>query len=328
MTNQDEWILDQQIPMISLKKWQSTINLIAKLYESPAAYVLQHTSNGFQIVISSNARSLFSAGQWFSHQEDLFSKKVVETCGQLYVNNARHRHEWRDNPLIIERGINSYLGIPVYWSDGTTFGVICVVDYASTHYSKLYLELLWQFRDIIEADLMLNNQFLQLLELSNRDDLSRLSNRHGFFAQADKHVQLAQRLNQSIGLLYLNIENLKQINQEHGHRIGDKAIRALASCIKAILRNSDIAGRIGGNEFVILLVAQKENALLTLSRRIQQELTQFQTDELASIPMTINIYSGFYPAKAITRIDRMITDVEQNPLSLSNTEHNPQANAG
>ena len=233
MFNHDEWILEQQNPMISLKKWQTTVDLMARLYEAPAAYISQYTSRGFQIVIAnSNPANPYKAGDTFSMDTNLFCRKVVQDCTQVYENHATSNSQWQRNPMMERDRFNSYLGVPIYWPDGSPFGTINVLDYAVTHYNKNYLELIWQFRDLVEADLLLNSQFMQLLELSTRDDLSRLLNRRGFFAQADKLVRLAGRLKQNVGILYLDLDGLKDINDRYGHRIGDKSIAALATAIR------------------------------------------------------------------------------------------------
>ncbi len=312
MFNRDEWILEHQNPMISLKKWQTTVDLIAKLYEAPAAYVVQCNSEQFQVVVaSSNITNPYRSGDCFSRSDNLFSEQVVTSCNMLYVNHASNMNEWKSNPTVRESRFNSYLGVPIYWPDGSNFGVICVMDFAVTHYNKTYQDLLWQFRDLVEADLMLNNQFMQLLELSTKDELSRLLNRRGFFIQADKHLRLAQRLQQNVGVLYLDLDELKTINDKHGHRIGDKAICALSSAIHNVLRESDVAGRIGGDEFVIVMLADDDNALQKLSSRIRAELHNLCVGELEALNVRVSIGSRLYRSSEISTIEKMISEVDQ-----------------
>ena len=312
MFNHDEWILEQQNPMISLKKWQTTVDLMARLYESPAAYITQKTSRGVQIVIaSSNASNPYRAGQAFPEGTNLFCCKVVQECSQFYENHATSLKTWHDNPLVNKDHFNSYLGVPIYWPDGSPFGTICVLDFAVTHYNKNFLELIWQFRDLVEADLMLNNQFVQLLELSTRDDLSKLLNRRGFFAQADKHVRLAGRLKHNVGILYLDLDNLKTINDQFGHRIGDKAIAALSGAIRKVIRESDIAGRIGGDEFVIVMMAESEESLSKLSYRIRQELKGQSTGELENVELNVSIGSRLFRQPHEFSIDKMVSEVDR-----------------
>ncbi len=312
MFNHDEWILAQQNPMISLKKWQTTIDLMARLYEAPAAFITQKTSRGMQIVIASSNRSNpYPAGHPFGPDTNLFCNKVVQECSQFYENHATSNKTWVGNPMVEKDNFNSYLGVPIYWPDGSPFGTICVLDFAVTHYNKNFLELIWQFRDLVEADLMLNNQFMQLLELSTRDDLSKLLNRRGFFSQADKQVRLAGRLKQNIGILYLDLDNLKLINDQHGHRLGDKAIGALACAIRKVIRESDIAGRIGGDEFVVVMLAENEEALTKLSCRIRQELKNQATGELENVTLSVSIGSRLFRFPLEYSIDKMVSEVDR-----------------
>ena len=311
MFNHDEWILEQQNPMISLKKWQTTVDLMARLYEAPAAYITQKTSRGIQIVIaSSNASNPYRASNSFPPDTNLFCCKVVQECTQFYENHATSNKQWADSPLVDTNHFNSYLGVPIYWPDGTPFGTICVLDFAVTHYNKNFLELIWQFRDLVEADLMLNNQFMQLLELSTRDDLSRLLNRRGFFAQADKQVRLSSRLKQNIGVLFLDLDNLKAINDQHGHRLGDKAIAALANAIRKVIRESDVAGRIGGDEFVIVMMADNQESLAKVTYRIRQELKNQAVGELADVQLSVSIGSRLFLHPHQLSIDKMVSEVD------------------
>lgn len=312
MFNHDEWILEQQNPMISLKKWQTTVDLMARLYQAPAAYVAQTTSRGTQLVVaSSNGSNPCKGGEIYSPDTHLFCNKVMQLNDQYYENHATHKAEWADNPLIAQHHFNSYLGVPIYWPDGTPFGAISVMDFAVTHYNKNFLELIWQFRDLVEADLMLNKQFLQLLELSTRDDLSRLLNRRGFFSQADKLTRLAGRLKQHVGVLYLDLDNLKLINDQYGHRIGDKSISALATAIRHVIRDSDVAGRIGGDEFVILMLADNSESLTKLTNRIRAELKNQVIDELGNMPLSVSIGSRLFRHPHQYSIDRMVSEVDR-----------------
>lgn len=311
MFNHDEWILEQQNPMISLKKWQTTIDLMARLYEAPAAYVNQSTSRGMQVIVaSSNAANPYCAGTHFPHDQNLFCSKVIQDCSLFYENHATNNSRWANNPQVQQDQFNSYLGVPIYWSNGAPFGTICVLDFAVTHYNKNFLELIWQFRDLVEADLMLNSQFLQLLELSTRDDLSRLLNRRGFFSQADKQVRLATRLKQNIGVLYLDLDNLKQINDHHGHRLGDQAIAALATAIRNVIRESDVAGRIGGDEFVIVVMADSHDALTRLAQRVREELKNQATGELAPLELSVSIGCQLFTHPHLPSIDKMVSEVD------------------
>lgn len=308
MINRDEWILNHQNPMISRKKWQTTLDFIARLYEAPAACLLQATSAGIQVVIrSQNNSKPLSEGDRFNRGEKSFLEQTLTSQQLLYVNQATHDPVWKETDLVRDNSINSFLGIPINWPDGSAFGLLCIFDFAITHYSKMFLGLTSQFRDMIEADLLLNNQFIQLLDLSTKDDLSQLLNRQGFFLQAEKHVHLAQRLDKSVGIMSLDLDDLRQVNETHGHHMGDKAISALGKAIGNVLRESDVAGRFDGDEFMIVALDQEANGLHALSERIRKEFQRLTSEEMAQIPLSISIASQSFSGDQIARVDMMVS---------------------
>jgi len=85
------------------------------------------------------------------------------------------------------------------------------------------------------------------------DELTGLFNRRGFFTLAEQQVNVADRLKKKMSLLYLDLDNLKVINDELGHKTGDEALWDAAGIIKNSVRKSDIIARIGGDEFAVLL---------------------------------------------------------------------------
>lgn len=77
---------------------------------------------------------------------------MINERRKLHVPNALEDPEWENNPDV-ELGMISYLGLPVFWPNDEPFGTICVLDKRTNHYSDLHLELLTQFRDVLEDDL-------------------------------------------------------------------------------------------------------------------------------------------------------------------------------
>jgi len=92
----------------------------------------------------------------------------------------------------------------------------------------------------------------KLESMSLIDDLTGLYNRRGFFALAQQQVRIAERREQKILLFYVDLDNLKQINDAGGHQEGDNALVEVAAVLKETFRKSDIIGRVGGDEFAVL----------------------------------------------------------------------------
>ena len=88
--------------------------------------------------------------------------------------------------------------------------------------------------------------------LSLSDGLTGLYNRRGLFALGEHTMRSARRRAKGLGVIYVDVDGLKDINDRFGHAQGDEALRAVADVIRASIRESDVVGRVGGDEFVVL----------------------------------------------------------------------------
>ena len=93
----------------------------------------------------------------------------------------------------------------------------------------------------------------ELARLAMVDELTGLRNRRGFLAAAEPLSQLAQRNEHDIALLFIDLDNLKDINDRHGHRAGDEVLVDMAGLLRTTFRESDVLGRLGGDEFAVLI---------------------------------------------------------------------------
>ncbi len=118
------------------------------------------------------------------------------------------------------------------------------------------------FKDISE----MKKKEYELRCLSLHDDLTGLNNRRGFLALADQELKRADRLQQHLVLFYFDLDGLKNINDTLGHEEGDRALKAVASALKATFRTSDIIGRIGGDEFVVMTTARISDGAVVAER--------------------------------------------------------------
>lgn len=101
------------------------------------------------------------------------------------------------------------------------------------------------------AELREANRILE--RLASSDSLTELDNRRCFFDKAAAEVERARRYGHPLSLQMLDIDHFKAINDRFGHVAGDKVLKALADVLRANLRHSDVAARLGGEEFAVLL---------------------------------------------------------------------------
>lgn len=123
----------------------------------------------------------------------------------------------------------------------------------------------------------LNRQKLyhQILYLANHDSLTTAMNRRYFYEESERAVNPAKANTKTVAILLLDIDHFKKINDSYGHAVGDKVLRDFTRIVKAQIRVSDLFGRIGGEEFAVLL----KNVSLTKSIEIAERIcnTVYQT---------------------------------------------------
>lgn len=157
----------------------------------------------------------------------------------------------------------------VFWrKDGSSFPV----EYTSTPIVEggKVMGAVVTFRDVSERERVSR----QLERLAMKDDLTGLHNRRGFIELAQQQLLTARRRKAGMTLLYIDVDDLKPINDRFGHAEGDRALIAVGELLAATFRASDVTGRVGGDEFCVLLtegdVRDHAAALVRLERAIER----------------------------------------------------------
>ena len=161
------------------------------------------------------------------------------------------------------------------------------------------------------AELEAVNRELQLL--ATRDGLTGLANRRHFLDQAETIRRRAQRTGEPLVIAVLDLDHFKDINDCYGHAAGDAVLRALADCLRETLRETDLVGRLGGEEFGLLLVDTDIAGAETLLQRLRERITSlavaFEDHSLslsASIGMARCRREEEEIAAALSRADRAL----------------------
>lgn len=139
-----------------------------------------------------------------------------------------------------------------------------------------YVEFEPAAADINQIALHLQQQRARLEHLSLTDPLTGLPNRRAFEIQFSRALGLAQRRH-SVALVLLDIDHFKAVNDGHGHGVGDRVLLALSKSLRELSRRSDLAARLAGDEFVVLLSGLDANGVdawhWRLAERFKRELT-------------------------------------------------------
>jgi diguanylate cyclase (GGDEF)-like protein/PAS domain S-box-containing protein len=122
------------------------------------------------------------------------------------------------------------------------------------------------------------------------DPLTGLYNRRGFLALAERQVLVAKRKGQSLILLAADLDDLKAINDTHGHAAGDEALIGAATVLRQTYREADIVARLGGDEFTVFPLDASADSVPLLLERLEQNLQQWREEH--NTPYRLSLSTG------------------------------------
>ena len=144
----------------------------------------------------------------------------------------------------------------------------------------------------------------RLEQLASIDELTHVYNRRYFIQLLDREISIAKRYGQPLSLLMLDIDNFKFINDQYGHLIGDDILRMIANTIKNTVRESDLVGRWGGEEFVVLLINAGEKEALRTAERIVKNVSESTLEtNSGDLYRTVSIGVSVFDATQMNRED-------------------------
>lgn len=114
----------------------------------------------------------------------------------------------------------------------------------------------------------------EMRTLASYDTLTGLLSRHAFFESANSHVSLANRNKSEFVVLVMDLDHFKSINDHFGHPAGDAVLRLFGDVVNSVARRSDVVGRIGGEEFAMILPSTSTASALEFSNRLHKAIRQ------------------------------------------------------
>ncbi len=231
--------------------------------------------------------------QWFKSHDGLDATETprdVSFCGHAILGNdvflipdAKADERFADNPLVTgEPFVRFYAGCPLIMGNGSTLGTLCIIDHKPRELDADDIALLKDLARMAEQE-------LAAVQLATIDELTTLCNRRGFEALSAHALSLCRRLSRPSSLMYVDLDHFKQINDRFGHAEGDTALRGFADMMKDTFRDSDVLGRIGGDEFAILVTNTLPDALDEMRRRLQKAAQAYNRNVRAGCEIRYSI---------------------------------------
>lgn len=214
--------------------------------------------------------------QWFkSHQgmsvpgsaRDIsFCTHTIQDSQTMIVPDALADPRFAKSPLVLnDPHIRFYIGVPLRTRDGYNVGALCSMDTKVRHLSQAEVNILEDLAKLVVDE-------LELRLLASTDTLTGAMSRRSFNDQANRDVALAKRHNKHLSCALIDVDHFKAINDKYGHAAGDLALQHIVSTCQASLRASDYIGRMGGEEFAVMLPETPLIIALEVAERLRKAI--------------------------------------------------------
>jgi diguanylate cyclase (GGDEF)-like protein len=159
--------------------------------------------------------------------------------------------------------------------------------------------------------------------MSVTDELTACTNRRGFVILAGQHQELAIRESSPFAIMFADLNGLKKLNDSMGHAVGDRALRKVATVLKASVRDADIVARRGGDEFVILLHHADPTNADPVGARVRQRLSEDTTPGEGVAAVSVSIGTASYSPDHPASVADLLVEADRNMWTSSDNVRRP-----
>ena len=138
------------------------------------------------------------------------------------------------------------------------------------------------------------------------DALTEVHNRRYFLLRLEDEFRRAQRYDNPLALVLVDLDQFRGINESFGHLVGDGVLRAVAQCLVAAVRETDTVARTGGDEFACILPQTHLAGALTVAERIRRDVAALRTGPAADVLLTASVGVGSHPAVQVQTPEELI----------------------
>jgi diguanylate cyclase (GGDEF)-like protein len=215
-------------------------------------------------------------------REIAFCDHAIRGRGALVVADATLDDRFRENPLVTgDPAIAAYAGVPLETPDGYNIGTLCAIDTRPRVFDPTQIAILKSLAAIVVEQLELRNR-------AERDALTGALTRRAFLGELDKKIALHHRSHRPAALVMFDIDHFKAVNDTHGHAAGDTVLCAVARACGTDRGPADPLGRLGGEEFGLLLAETTEAAALQVANRLCRAMREMVIAHEPPLQITVS----------------------------------------
>lgn len=234
---------------------------------------------------------------WEDDMGPAFPAAAFAQDATLFIPDTLADARFATNPLVVGKPhIRFYAGVQLRTRDGQNVGTLCAADTRPRDMSSGQADAFSDLARIVMSD-------LELRLLATTDGLTGVLSRRGFRDEASRAIALALRHRYDLSVIALDIDHFKSINDTHGHATGDIVLRETVAKCNELLRKSDLVGRLGGEEFAILLPYTRVADAMDVADKLRTAVARQRMHALTG-PFGISASFG------VTCLDRSTTDID------------------
>lgn len=250
------------------------------LFESATEFI--HMLDRHGAIMATNPATLDGLGY---SADEMLGRPLTD----FFTRSSRASFE-QDFPILLQRGSHRQ-DAEIVCKDGSVITVDCLTSAIRDEQGEVTSIVAMQ-RDITESVKV--REELRMLSLA--DALTGLNNRRGFFHLAEQQLRFANRSKSALLLLYADLDGLKHVNDAFGHKEGDLALIETANVLRETFRESDVIGRVGGDEFAVLAMAAGGTTADRIRSRIRQRVDARNAQEDRSYELSLSVgIAGYNP---------------------------------
>lgn len=188
--------------------------------------------------------------------------------------------------------------------------IICLIFFNIVISNEMKAELK-QFKILQEEVVTLEKSNQELQTLIMEDELTGLRNRRGFFALAEQQIIKANQGKKEIITLFIDIDGMKWINDKHGHREGDHALKTAAMILRDIFKEPDVVARIGGDEFAVLSFKLSAHNMERLIDLLHKKLKEFNDKNSKGYQLAMSVGIAVYQDNC-SSVEEMLNTADES----------------
>ncbi len=207
-------------------------------------------------------------------------------------------------------------GSPILDDDGKSRGVLVTFDDVTELEEKnnQLHELVAKLKGSRD-EIHRQNEKLQIL--AARDPLTDCLNRRAFFERCEAEFAVAVADESPLSSIMLDIDHFKNVNDTHGHAVGDRVIQSIADRLRSVLRSIDIVGRYGGEEFCVLLPGLNTDQAAEIAERLREQIEEHTCEDVNELERAVTISLGVASLQASTMDAAQLVDAADKGLYAS-----------